>query len=142
MAPSQLLGKPFHFPSRIKQKLSCTPVSPHPPNFHPGITSTHYLAAPFKVTIFLESGWNSSPFSGCELAQVLICILKKGQAACTGHPADTGRSPCSRQSITRVCSSKFKLFLQVELLITALECFMTMPIHCLCSATRHWKSTG
>lgn len=141
MVPSQLFGKPVHFPNRIKQKLSCIPVSPHPHNFYPGITSTHSLAAPFKVSIFLDSEWNSMPFSGCELAQMLICILKKSQAACSGHPADTGTSPCSRQSITRVCSSKFKLFLQVELLITALECFMTVPIHCLSSATRCWNST-
>lgn len=142
VAPSQLLGKPLHFPSRIKQKLSCISVTPHPPHFYPGIKSVHSLAAPLKAPIFLELEWNSLPFSGCELAQMLLCILKKSQAAHTGHPADTGRSPCSRQGITRVCSSKFKLFLQVELLITALECFLTVPIHCLCSATRCWNSTG
>lgn len=102
---------------------------------------SHSLAAPFKAPIFLGSEWNSLPFSGCELAQTLICVLKKSQTTHTGHPADTGRSPCSRQSITRVCSSKFQLFLQVELLITALECFVTVPIHRLSSATRCWNST-
>lgn len=136
-APFPALRKTSSFSQQNKAKAVLYPlILPTP-----GITSTHSLDTPFKVLIFLESEWNSLLFSGCEMAQMLICILKKSQAACTGHPADT-RSPCSRQSITRVCSSKFKLFLQVELLITALECFMTVPIQCLCSATRRWNSTG
>lgn len=138
--PFPALMKTSSFSQQNKEKLSCIPVSPHLPNSWNHINTI--LAALSKVSIFLESEWNSLPFSGYELAQMLICILKKSQAAHTGHPADTGRSPCSRQSITRVCSSKLKLFLQVELLITALECFMTVPIHCLCPATRRWNSTG
>lgn len=145
-SPSELLGKTVKFPKRPRQKV--VPSSLILLNFCPGSTSIPLPGcSSHNLLVFCEFDEKSLLFSGCELAQMFICILprRKSKAAWHRSPSRRGEvcAPCgASEERARVCSSKFKLFLQVELLITVLECFMTVPIHRLSSATRHWNSTG